>query len=183
MSGVDAARPRRVQLFLRDHRVLDATAAVPDGEDLATFLASRNRYLNLTDVEWVGTGDRVPHMALKIGTVLWASTEDGSLPLTGPPPADEVRRVEVELEGGYLIAAELQVAEGQRLTDYLHAASAFVPLREAELRPRQKQLGDVVVNQASVQVVREIGEEGHALHRTAEDPGAEPGDGRAAGSG
>jgi hypothetical protein len=163
--------------------MLDATAAVPDGHDLATFLATRHRYINLSDVDWVGTGERVPHMALKVSTVLWASTGDGALPLTPAAAAEVVRRVEVELEGGYLIAAELQVEEGQHLTDYLHEASAFVPLRDAELRPRQKPLGDVVVNQASVQVVREVPvDEDTARSGPAEGPG-EGGDDLAAGTG
>lgn len=95
-------------------------------------------------------------MALKVDNVLWAASTDGDLPLTSPRAAASARRVEVELEGGYMIAAGLLLVDNQRLTDYLQSAPPFVPLRDAELQPRGKTLGDVVVNQHAVQLVREI---------------------------
>jgi hypothetical protein len=147
---------RRLRLFLRDHRVLDADARVPHGQTLSTYLASRNRYVNLTDIEWLGTGERVGHMALKVDTVLWAASQDGDLPLTGAISSAAARRVDVELEGGYLIAAGLLLVDHQRLSDYLQSAPGFVPLRHAELRPRGKELGDIVVNHQAIQVVREV---------------------------
>jgi hypothetical protein len=146
---------RRLRLFLRDHRILDADARVPLGQSLATWLASRTRYVNLTRIEWVGTGEVLPHMALKVDTVLWASSRDGDLPFTGAAPAADARRVDVELEGGYLLSAGLLLVNHQRLTDYLQSAPSFVPFREAELRPRGRLLGDVVVNHGAIQVVRE----------------------------
>lgn len=157
MNQTDANPPRRLRLFLRDHRVLDANALVPRGQFLSTYLASRNRYVNLTGISWLGTGETVPHMALKVDKILWAASEDGELALTSARAAVSARRVEVELEGGYLLSAGLLLVPNQRLTDYLQSAPAFVPLQEAELRPRDKTLGDVVVNQQAIQVVREVG--------------------------
>ena len=157
MNQTDANPPRRLRLFLRDHRVLDANARVPRGQFLSTYLASRNRYVNLTGVTWLGTGENVPHMALKVDKVLWAASEDGQLPLTSARATTSARRVEVELEGGYLMSAGLLLVANQRLSDYLQSAPPFVPLQDAELSPRDKALGDVVVNQDSIQVVREIG--------------------------
>lgn len=154
----DTRPPSRLRLFLRDHRVLDASARVPRGQYLSTYLASRNRYVNLTGVEWVGTGERLGHMALKVDKVLWAASEDGELPLTGAVSAATARRIEVELEGGYLLSAGLLLVANQRLSDYLQSAPPFIPLRDAELRPRGKRLGDVVVNQDAIQVVREVAE-------------------------
>lgn len=155
----DPNPPRRLRLFLRDHRVLDASARVPRGQYLSTYLASRTRYVNLMGVEWVGTGERLGHMVLKVDKVLWAASEDGELPLTGAVSATTARRVEVELEGGYLLSAGLLLVANQRLSDYLQSAPPFVPLRAAELRPRGKHLGDVVVNQEAIQVVREVTED------------------------
>lgn len=174
MNQTDLNPPRRLRLFLRDHRVLDAHARIPKGQYLATYLASRTRYLNLTGVDWVSTGDQLPHMALKIDTVLWASSSDGDLPLTGALTSAEARQVEVELEGGYLMAAGLLLIQGQHLTDYLQSAPAFIPLRGAELRPRRKRLGDVVVNQDAIQMVRELPEP--ELRDGGTDLAAEPGD-------
>lgn len=147
---------RRLRLFLRDHRFLDADARVPEGQQLSTYLATRTRYVNLTDGDWLGTGDRVPHMALKVARILWASSRDGGLPLTTSAAAEVSHRVEIELEGGYVLAAGLLLLEDQRLTDYLQTAPPFVPLRDAELRPRRKHLGDVAVNQECIQLVREV---------------------------
>jgi hypothetical protein len=163
---------RRLRLFLRDHRVLDANALVPHGQTLSTYLASRNRYVNLTAIEWVGTGETVGHMALKVDTILWAASQDGDLPLTGAIPSAASRRVDVELEGGYLIAAGLLLVDHQRLSDYLQSAPGFVPLRTAQLRPRGKELGDIAVNHQAIQVVREV-EAGDAPDPdTLEDPSA-----------
>lgn len=156
MNQNDTNLPRRLRLYLRDHRALDANARVPHGQFLSTYLASRNRYVNLTGIDWLGTGEHVPHISLKVDKILWAASEDGELPLTSARAATSARRVEVELEGGYLLAAGLLLVENQRLSDYLQSAPPFVPLQGAELRPRGKKLGDVVVNQDSIQVVREI---------------------------
>jgi hypothetical protein len=95
-------------------------------------------------------------MALKVDNILWAASEDGELGLTSARAATSARRVEVELEGGYLLSAGLLLVANQRLSDYLQSAPPFVPLQDAELRPRAKHLGDVVVNQEAIQVVREV---------------------------
>lgn len=147
---------RRLRLFLRDHRVLDANVHVAQGQYLATYLASRNRYVNLTAIDWMGTGERIPHMALKVNQILWASSQDGELPLTNALAAAAARRVELELEGGYVLGAGLLLMQHQRLSDYLQSSPSFVPLRDSTLLPRGRTLGDVVVNQESIQVVREI---------------------------
>jgi hypothetical protein len=158
VNPIEQSPPRRIRLFLRDHRVLDADARVPQGQTLATYLASRNRYVNLTGVAWLGTGSTVPHMALKVGTILWAASQTGDLPLS-PGLSTAPRRVDVEIEGGYFLTAGLLLVQTQGLTDYLQSAPAFIPLRDAELRPRRKPLGDIVVNQEAIQAVREVAEE------------------------
>lgn len=157
MNQTDTNPPRRLRVFLRDHRVLDASARVPMGQFLSTYLASRTRYVNLTAVDWMGTGEKIAHMALKVDKILWAASEDGGLPLTSATAAAASRRVEVELEGGYMLSAGLLLVPNQRLSDYLQSAPPFVPLRNAVLRPRGKALGDIVVNQEAIQVVRELG--------------------------
>lgn len=183
MNQTDTNPPRRLRIFLRDHRVLDASARVPRGQYLSAYLASRARYVNLTNVEWVGIGERAGHMALKVDTILWAASEDGEISLTSRLAVATTRRVEVELEGGYLMAAGLLLIQNQRLSDYLHSAPGFVPLRGAELRPRGKTLGDVVVNQEAIQMVRELSEAedaaGQAAHQT-DDQTTDQTDGRIA---
>ncbi len=152
MSQGGEAPVRRLRLVLRDHRVLEADARVPAGQSLAAFLGSRTRYVYLTGVDWLGTGEQMPHVALKIDTILWAFDEDEEAPAVGSATA---RPVDVEVEGGYLLGAGLALTEGQRLSEFLQSAPAFIPLRGAELRPRGKTLGDIVVNHHVIQVVRE----------------------------
>lgn len=156
MNPNESNPPRRLRLFLRDHRVLDANARVPRGQFLSTYLASRTRYVNLTEIDWMGTAEKVGHISLKVDKILWAASQDGDLPLTNALAAASARRVEVELEGGYLLSAGLLLVQNQRLSDYLQSSPPFVPLREAELRPRGRSLGDIVVNQDAIQVVREL---------------------------
>jgi hypothetical protein len=156
VNQTDKSPPRRLRLFLRDHRVLDASARVPEGQTLATYLATRTRYVNLTEIDRLGTGEVVPHMALKVDTLLWAASRDGDVPLTNAVTASDARRVDVEMEGGYVVSAGLLLVDAQRLSDYLQSAPTFIPLRAAVLRPRGKPLGDIVVNQDAIQVVREF---------------------------
>jgi hypothetical protein len=155
VSRTDAESLRRLRFFLRDHRVLTADARVASGQDLFTYITSRTRYMNLTGVEWLGTREHVDYMALKVDKILWAASEDGTFGITRPRAAGATYRVEIELEGGYQIAAGLLLIRDQRLSDYLRSAPPFIPFCEAELRPRGKYLGDVVVNQDAVQIVRE----------------------------
>lgn len=158
MSREESAPLRRLRFLLRDHRVLEAHARIPEGQYVATYLASRNRYMNLLDIEWLGTGETVPHMALKVETALWCASRDDDVPLASPLATATARRIEVELAGGYLLGAGLLLVEGQRLSDYLQAAPRFVPLRDATLMPRGKSLGDIAINQDAIQLVRELTE-------------------------
>lgn len=175
MNQTEANPLRRLRLYLRDHRALDANARVPQGQFLSTYLATRNRYVNLTDIVWLGTGEELPHISLKVDKVLWAASQDGELPLTSARAATSSRLVEVELEGGHLLSAGLLLVENQRLSDYLQGAPPFVPLQGARLWPRDKELGDVVVNQDSIQVVRELkGEQAERRFPTLADRAEEP---------
>lgn len=160
MSAAEQSPPRRLHLVLRDHRALEAHAQVPPGQPLAAYLASRVRYVHLTDVDWLGTGEHVPRMALKVASILWAFARGGDPALTGAAERAVTRLVDVEVEGGYLLAASLVLTKDQRLSDFLQSAPQFIPLRAAALRPRGKVLGDIVVNQDAMQVVREVADPG-----------------------
>jgi hypothetical protein len=159
MVNRDDSPARRLRIFLRDHRVLDASARVPAEHCLATYLGSRDRYVSLTDVDWVGPSEHGRRLALKVDTILWATSGDENLPLGEPVDVVTDLPVELELESGYLLRADLRLGPDQGLTDYLQAAPGFVPVQEARLMPRGKQLGDVVVNQDAIHVVRELEDE------------------------
>lgn len=153
---------RRLRIFLRDFRMVEATASLADGQALASYLASRKSYVNLCGAHWAGTDGSVAHVALRVGQVLWAAAPDGDIPLTNASAAGRAREVEIQLDGGLLVRGGLILSEHQRLSDYLESAGQFIPMLGAQLlrsgRPPQKvnvTLGDVVLNQDAVQAVWE----------------------------
>jgi hypothetical protein len=157
---------RRLRIFLRDFRMLEATVHLADGQALATYFANRKSYVNLRAARWTGTGDDVTHAVLKVQQVLWAAALDGDIALTNASAAGRERAVEMQLDGGLLVRGSLMLGEQQRLSDYLEIAGHFVPMLHAELlrsgRPPKTvnvQLGDIVLNQEAIQAIWEVDEQ------------------------
>jgi hypothetical protein len=170
---------RRLKIFLRDFRMVEATVSLAEGQALTSYFSSRRSYVNLREAHWAGTGDIAAHAVLRVEQVLWAAAPDDDVPLTSASLSTPGRAVELQLDGGLLFRGALVMAPHQRLTDYLESAGAFVPLLRAQLLrsgrpPRQVNvnLGDIVLNQASVQAVWEVEEPdaGAGLH-DADDAG------------
>lgn len=154
---------RRLRIFLRDFRMVEATVNLADGQALASYFAHRKSYANLRGARWAGAGVDVAHAVLKVEQVLWAAAPDGDIPLTNASVASQGRRVEMQLEGGLLLRASLLMSDRQRLSDYLEAVGSFIPVLDAQLlrsgRPPKKvnvHLGAVVLNQDAVQAVWEV---------------------------
>jgi hypothetical protein len=157
---------RRLRIFLRDFRMVEATVSLADGQALASYFANRKSYVNLRGAHWAGTGDDVAHAVLKVEQVLWAAAPEGDIPLTNASLATKGRDVEIQLDGGLLVKGALILSEHQRLSDYLETAGQFVPMLGAQLlrsgRPPKKvnvQLGDIVLNQEAIQAVWEIAQQ------------------------
>ena len=154
---------RRLRLFLRDFRMVEAQISLAEGQALMQYFASRKQYVNLRGARWASTNENVRHAALKVDQVLWASAMDNDIPLLGGTISTEPREVEVQLEGGLLVRAGMIIGGGQRLSDYLESQPQFLPVRNAQLlrsgRPPKEvnvSLGDIVLNQAAVQAVWEV---------------------------
>jgi hypothetical protein len=164
MDGGKAAS-RRLRLFLRDFRMLEARVSLAEKQALATYFGSRRSYINVLDATWVDGSERFEHAVLRVDQVLWAAAPDGDVPLmSSSPTLSSARDVELSAEGGLLVHGALPLGDHQRLSDYLESAGAFIPIRGAKLlrsgRPPRSvnvTLGDVVVNQASLQAIRESG--------------------------
>lgn len=168
--------PRRLRLFLRDFRMLEAQVSLAEGSSLMQYFASRRQYVNLRGAKWTSTNDNVRHAALKVDQVLWAASMDNDIPLISGTISTQPREVEIQLDGGLLVRAGLVIGEGQRLSDYLESQPQFLAVREAQLlrsgRPPKEvnvTLGDIVLNQVAVQAVWETalqrvngGEDGEA---------------------
>lgn len=154
---------RRLRLFLRDFRMIEAQISLAEGQSLAQYFASRKQYVNLRGAKWASTGENIRHAVLKIDQVLWAAALDNDIPLINAMGQLTPRDVEVQLDGGLLIRAGLNVGDQQRLSDYLESQPQFVPMRAAQLmrsgRPPKEvnvTLGDIVLNQIAVQAMWEV---------------------------
>lgn len=167
---------RRLRLFLRDFRMIEAQISLAEGQSLTQYFASRKQYVNLRAAKWASTGEEIKHAVLKIDQVLWAASLDNDIPLINAVAQNEPRDIEIQLDGGLLVRAGLNVGAGQRLGDYLESQQQFMPLRNAQLlrsgRPPKEvnvALGDVVMNQLSVQAIWEVSAQQSAVD---EDPEA-----------
>jgi hypothetical protein len=154
---------RRLRIFLRDFRMVEATVNLAVGQALTTYFASRRSYVSLRDARWAGTSQTVEHAALRVAQVLWAAAPGADVPLTNASITAPGREVELQLDGGLLVRGRLVIGQHQRTTDYLEAAGQFVPLLHALLlrsgRPPKQvnvTLGDIVLNQDAVQAVWEV---------------------------
>jgi hypothetical protein len=160
---------RRLRLFLRDFRMIEATVGLAESQALTMYFMHRKSYVNLREARWTGTGDTVMHAVLKVDQILWAAAVDGDIPLTNASAPPRARLVELQLDGGLLVQGGFIMTAQQRLSDYLETAGQFVPVLDAQLlrsgRPPRKanvQLGDVVLNQQSVQAVWEVSDQHRA---------------------
>jgi len=158
-----AAMMRRVRLFLREFRRVDARVGLPQGQPLTTFLSTRRSYLNLIEAVWSGDEQSSPHAVVKVEHVLWASSPDGDIPLVGASSPTVARGVEIYVDGGFVLRGALAMGAGQRLSDYLETQGGFVPLQAAALlrtgpppRGVNLVLGDIALNQDAIHAVREV---------------------------
>lgn len=147
--------PRPVRILLRDHRTLDARIHVPLGQPLTVFLAAQSDFTNLTAVRWAGDGQVLPHLAVRTDHILWITGLDAAMPLARQSSRKAVSPVEAHLENGSVLRAGLDIAERQRLSDYLGGVDGgFVPLYNARTVAGTA-LGDLAVNVKSVMVLFE----------------------------
>jgi hypothetical protein len=161
---LDASRlpTRRLRLFLRDFRQVDAITRVAEGQSLTSYCANRRSYINLQEARWT-TGDAADFVVLRVSQLLWAASLDGDVPLVQPVPSAPGRLVEMHLDGGLFVRATLMTGPLQRLGDYLESAGQFIPLQHALLlrtgRPPRSVnvvLGDIALNQDAIQAMWEF---------------------------
>ncbi|HSJ07259.1 MAG TPA: hypothetical protein VK936_11170 [Longimicrobiales bacterium] len=176
---MDMGKPptRRLRIFLRDFRMVEAAVHLADGQMLASYFANRKSYINLQAAEWTGTDGRVDHVVLRLDQVLWATSPDGDVQLTSASIVQRARLVEMQLDGGLMLRGGLVTSEYQRLSDYLETAGVFIPVTNAQLlrsgRPPKAvnvELGDVALNQQAIQAVWELA---GLPHDVDDRPGAE----------
>jgi hypothetical protein len=163
MADLTKLPSRRLRLFLRDFRMIEAQISLAEGQALMQYFASRKQYVNMRGARWASTNENIRFAVLRVEQVLWASAMDNDIPLTPGTHSMAPREVEIQLDGGLLVRAGMLIGEGQRLSDYLESQPQFLPVRNAQLlrsgRPPKEvnvTLGDVVLNQQAVQAVWEV---------------------------
>ena len=157
------APARKLRLFLRDFRMIEANVSLAEGQSLTSWLTNRRSYVNLRDAQWAGSSDRVHHASLRVQQVLWAASVDHDIALNAASNPPAPRQVEIQLEGGLLIRAGLSIGERQRLSDFMESQGQFLPVRGGLLlrsgRPPKEVnvvLGDIALNQEAIQAVWEL---------------------------
>ena len=163
MADLTKLHTRRLRLFLRDYRMVEAHISVSEGQPLMQYFASRKHYVTLRGAKWASSNETVNFAVLRVDQVLWAASMDNDIPLTPGTQSAVPREVEMQLDGGLLVRAGLVLGDNQRLGDYLEAQPQFLPVRNAQLlrsgRPPKEvnvTLGDIVLNQAAIQEVWEV---------------------------
>jgi hypothetical protein len=149
---------RRVRIALRDGRAVEGNIHVTEGQSLTLFLTTRRFFVNLTEASWGrGSSDKLQHLAVRADHVYWAVPQQPELPVSSTqPPTGLTRWAELVMDDGVLIQVALYIADEQRLTDYIDAASGFLPVRQAVVVDTGERLGEVVVNTGAVLAIREI---------------------------
>jgi hypothetical protein len=162
MADANRLPRRRLRFFLRDFRMAEAHALMPEGLSLSSYLANRRGYLHLLDVRWQPMPERVDFCVLRSDQILYAAATDNDLPLVNAVPAAVAHGVELMVDGGLFLRGGLMLSPRQRLGDFLESAGAFVPLIGVELlssgrppRKRNVMWGDIVLNQEAIQAVWE----------------------------
>src|SRR5687768_16360597 len=148
-------RPRGLQLCLRDQALVDGTVFAGESTHLSGCLGNRKGWVNLTNVHFQNTGEKLPHIAVQTNRILWAASPSQDIPLMPVSLGASPRSVEMQLEGGVVLRGDLMLAQNQRLSDYLGAFGDFIPLRDARQLPGGKVIGDVVVNREAIERLRE----------------------------
>ena len=151
----------RIRFFLRDFRVLEGHVGLGVGSSLIALLVSRKGYVSLTNAQWSGMPDALPHLVLRVDQVLWASAPAGDVPLVNAHLAENAL-TDLQVEGGILLRGGLPLAPRQRLGDYLEFAGPFIPLQHAVMlrsrqtgKPMEAALGDVAVSQSVIEAAWE----------------------------
>ncbi len=151
---------RPVEILLRGGQSLDGILHIPESMPLLNFLGIRRFFLNMTSVKPAGTsGDEamVEHLSLRLSNVVWVIPREPSLHLsTASAPAGAGRAVVLQLVDGLTLTVDLNIAEEQRMSDYLDANSGFVPLFEARVESSARTIERLAVNHEAILAIREV---------------------------
>ncbi len=153
-----------VRVYLRNDRALTGRIHMAEGQSLATLLGTKLHFLNLTDVQWSGSGESelVPHVSVRMEQIIWVEPLDTTLSLTSAAlPSEEIRNIELQVEGAdgwERLHVQMNVARETRMTDYLDANPGFIPLWSVRIVESGETVERVALNHRAIAVIRELDE-------------------------
>lgn len=137
---------------------MEGNIHVTEGQSLTLFLTTRRFFVNLTEARWCrGTGEELEHLAVRADHVYFGVPLQKDMAVSATqPPTGVTRWAELIMDDGVVLQVALYIADEQRLTDYIDAASGFLPVRQAVLAAQGDRVGEAVVNTGAVLAIREI---------------------------
>lgn len=158
--GSTHLKQKSASVRLRGGRTVEGAIHIPDGISLPQFLGTKRKFLNLTSVrDSASPGDQVPigHLSLRMTNIIWIIPQDGTLHIDSASVQVEAKRsVEIELVDGLRLQVSLQIAEEQRMSDYLDSNWSFLPLWSAADPDTEQVIERLVINHDAVLSIREI---------------------------
>lgn len=158
--GQSHLQKKAVQVRLRGGQSLEGVIHIPEGLSLLHFLGTKKYFLNLTSVRQAGDPEdhaTIHHLSLRLSNVVWIIPLDGTLHIsTASMPADSSRTVELQLVDGARLTVNLNIAEEQRMSDYLDANWSFLPLWSARLPAASQVIERLAVNHEAILAIREV---------------------------
>ena len=149
-----------VHIRLKGGDSIEGTIHIPEGLSLLHFLGTKKYFLNLTSVRQSGhpqDQEPIEHLSLRLSNVVWIIPQDGTLHVsTATIPTDSSRPVELQLVDGLKLTVSLNISDEQRMSDYLDANWAFLPLWSAEVPGTSDVIERLAVNHEAILAIREL---------------------------
>ena len=159
-GGHSHLQKKSVQVRLRGGHSLEGLIHIPEGLSLLHFLGTKKYFLNLTSVRPSGhpeDDDPIHHLSLRLSNLVWIIPLDGTLHIsTASIPSGAARAVELQLVDGVRLTVELNIAEEQRMSDYLDANWSFLPLWSARVPSTSQFIERLAVNHEAILAIREV---------------------------
>lgn len=150
-----------VSVRLRGGRSLEGVIHIPEGLSLLHFLGSKKYFVNLTAVRYVEASKGqtpIAHLSIRLSNIVWIIPRDPTLHISSASiPSESSRSVEIELVDGVRLEVSLNLADEQRMSDYLDANWAFLPLWSARVSTVSEVVERMAINHEAILSIRETG--------------------------
>ncbi len=148
--------PRNIRLQLRNGDWVVGGVYLSDGQALAPYVGSRKAgWLNVVQARWASEGVVHMHAVVQADDILWVTTTDAQIRVAPIAAAANAREVDILLEDGTRLHGKVQVANKQRLSDFLSSCGRFLPVLGAARPHGGEQYGDLALNAECVKAVRD----------------------------